>query len=680
LEVLFSLMLPFSIYLSRAYKSLLGLPSGEALGLVLIFWASLLIIFPVSFCHGALFSAGCKICSLFGRKEAVSIGSVYAWEILGTIVGGVVFTYLFIPFISSFQIVFIISILNLFVSFLILNYLAAAKSKYLVLSLALLAICFTLFGGVDYLERSSIKRKWQGIEVLDDRNSVYGNIAVTRQKEQYTFYHNGIPLITSPYPDTRFKEEFGHFPLLFHHLPEEILVVSAGAGGLINEILKHPVERVDYVEIDPLLVKMLEEYPTELTRSELNDPRVHIINTDGRFFLKNNQLKYDIVLIGLSSPSDLSTNRFFTKEFFSLVKSHLKPQGIAAFWLPGSLTYLSSELKGLNKCILDTLNQAYEHVRIIPGDYNIYLASASKEIMNVTPEEIWKKINAKKIQSSIFTFSYLSYRLKEHWVDWFKQSLAETPIKINRDLQPLAVFKMLIFWNKKFSPGLSSVLERFESLRLIEILILVFTLTGLTFFLFLRKRNQKIILTSAITTSGFFAMLANLVLIFSYQVFYGYLYHRIGLLISFFMAGTAAGSILITSKMEKIKRSMDLFIILEALIIIFSFLMAFMLSRFQWSGNFAAVLFISLFFISGLFLGLEFPLAGKLYLGKNRGVGGVSGALYASDLIGGWVAGIFGGIILLPVLGLFGSCMVIVIVKAASLILLLGNRFLLKNL
>ncbi|MFH1354649.1 MAG: spermine synthase, partial [Candidatus Omnitrophota bacterium] len=432
--------------------------------------------------------------------------------------------------------------------------------------------------------------------------------------------------------------------------------------------------------IDPLVIKILKKYPTELTRSELNDPRVQIINTDGRLFLKSNQLEYDLILIGLSSPSDLSTNRFFTKEFFALVKSRLKPQGIVAFWLPGSLTYLSSELKGLNSCILDTLNQVYERVRIIPGEHNIYIASASGDIMNVTPEAIWQKINAQKIQTNTFTSSYLSYRLKEYWVDWFRQSLKGAPARINRDLQPLAVFKMMVFWNKKFSPGLSSALERLESLNLIKILILAFAATGLIFLLSLRRQGQKIIITSAIATTGFFGMLANLILIFSYQIYYGYLYHRIGLLISLFMAGTATGSILITSKIEKIKRLKELFIIVEVMIIVFTYLMALILSRLQWSGGPTALLFISLFFICGLFLGLEFPLAGKIYLGKAKGVGGVAGMLYASDLIGGWVAGIFAGIIFLPVLGLFNTCMVIIIVKTASLILLLGSRFLSKNL
>lgn len=78
-------------------------------------------------------------------------------------------------------------------------------------------------------------------------------------------------------------QEFGNLPLLFSKAPREILLISGGAGGLINEILKHPVKRVDYAELDPLIIKMLKRYSSVLTQRELTDPRVNVINLDGRF-------------------------------------------------------------------------------------------------------------------------------------------------------------------------------------------------------------------------------------------------------------------------------------------------------------------------------------------------------------------------------------------------------------
>jgi spermidine synthase len=148
----------------------------------------------------------------------------------------------------------------------------------------------------------------------------------------------------------------------------------------------------------------------------------------------------------------------------------------------------------------------------------------------------------------------------------------------------------------------------------------------------------------------------------------------IGILITIFMAGIALGSIFMTAGLKRNKNELRLFIGLEALIVAFSFVTALTITRFLWSAYYTALIFIALFFISGLLLGLEFPLASKIYIREKKEVGRTAGVLYSADLIGGWVAGIVGSIVLLPVLGLFNTCLIIVMFKLSSLFLLLTSR------
>lgn len=670
LQIIFSLMLPISIYLSRTFKDILRIPFGEAMGLYTIFFVSLFIILPISFSHGALFSTGCKIYSLYIKAKAYSIGKVYTWETIGTMIGGISMTYLFIPYLNSFQIVFIVSLVNLAICFFLLKNIS--KTNYITLGVITLLIYLSLFGGLNHIQRLSIDKQWKGMRVLDYHNSIYGNVTVTKQLEQYTFFYNGVPIITTPYPDKQFIEDFGHLPLLFQGRAKDILIISGGAGGLINEILKHPIRKIDYVELDPLIIEMLKRYPTKLTQGELADNRVNIINTDARFFLKSHAKRYDIVLIGLSNQSDLSTNRFFTQEFFNLVKNRLNPDGVLAFYLPGSLTYLSQELKDLNVSILNGLKKVYEYVRIIPGDYNIFLASSSEGIMKVDSSLITKRKIEQNIKTNILIPDYLDYRLSKKWVDWFLQQSFGATKKTNQDTRPIAVFEMLKFSNKKFSPKLDFVLEYFKGLDLKTILILILLVTFLFSYVFYRNRKiLQLTIVYSITTTGFFGMLTTFILLFSFQVFYGYLYHMIGMLISIFMAGTALGSILMTARIGKIKNEISQFRKLEILIIVFSLALSLFITSLTGARHYASVIFFALFFLSGLLLGLEFPLATKIYLGEKEDVGRVSGVLYGSDLIGAWSAGIFGGVILLPVLGLFNTCIVIVMLKLSSLFLLL---------
>jgi spermidine synthase len=68
--------------------------------------------------------------------------------------------------------------------------------------------------------------------------------------------------------------------------------------------------------------------------------------------------------------------------------------------------------------------------------------------------------------------------------------------------------------------------------------------------------------------------------------------------------------------------------------------------------------------------GLEFSLASRIILEDREAIGGISGSLYACDLAGGWLAGILGGIYLLPVLGVYTTCVFLACVKLSSLLLL----------
>ncbi len=509
---------------------------------------------------------------------------------------------------------------------------------------------------------------------MDYKNSIYGNIAVTKDLEQYTFFYNGTPVITAPYPDRQFVEEFGNLPLLFHPKALDILVVSAGAGGLISEILKHPVRKIDYVELDPLIIRMLEKYPTGLTEAELKNKKVRIINTDARLFIRTTPNLYDVILIGLSKPADLSTNRLFTEEFFSLVKAKLNREGILAFWLPGSLTYISRELSNINFSISNALKESFGYVRVIPGDYNIFLASGSKDVLEVAPGLISERINQENIKTNILIPGYLNYRLSKTWLEWFSQATKGATLEVNRDFKPVAVFQMLKMANKKFSPRLSRIMDILENLNLKAVSFFIFIITLLLLYLNFARHYKNLPVAYGIATTGFFGMLANLILIFSFQVFYGYLYHMIGALISIFMAGIAAGSIFMTARVEKIKRAIELFIGLEALIGIFSVILAIIITKFLGTAAYTPLVFTILLFISGLLMGLEFPLASKICLRETQETGRVSGLLYASDLMGGWLAGIVGGVILLPILGLFDACMVMLLFKLSSLILLIASK------
>jgi spermidine synthase len=688
LQLTFSFAFPLAITLARIFKNLILTTPGEGLGFGPIFYSSFLILLPMTVAHGALFTYGAKLYSQTSREDASFIGKVYLLETIGSIIGGLLVSFLLIQYFQSFKIALMIALLNTFISMLLLwpeqsrPFIQWRKSFWGFSILSTLFFSSLLFSSAsNRIHLSSLTSQWKNLNVIHNENSIYGNIIITQRGEQLTFFTDGVPSLTAPVPDVASIEDFVHFPMIFHKKPEKILVLSGGAGGMIHEILKHSVARVDYVELDPLLLKLIQNFPTSLTQSELSDQRVNIHYVDGRFFVNRTQDRFDVIFIGLSSPQELQTNRLFTFEFFSLAKEKINPGGIIVLSLPGSLTYLSPELKDLNGCILETLKKVYPYVRIIPGDVNLYLASDSYELGRVTKDELIQRLEGRKIRTSLLTKGYIEDRLHVRWTNWFFQSMEGREVHINSDFQPLAVFFNLSYWNALFSPYLAEIFKWFEGLRLEWTIAGAGLFTLLFLILFIKKpRFSKYVLPYAIFTSGFADMMANLAIIFTFQTLYGYLYYQISLLITVFMAGIALASLFIIPRLDRIKKHSHLFLKTEAGVLFFSLLLPFVLilPSAYLHKPFVYILFYATFlvlsFVCGVLVGLQFPLATKIFLGtfSNGGsIGQTAGLLYGADLFGGFFGGLLGGVFLLPILGLKESCFMMAVIKASSFILFL---------
>jgi spermidine synthase len=377
-------------------------------------------------------------------------------------------------------------------------------------------------------------------------------------------------------------------------------------------------------------------------------------------------------------PSNLQANRFFTKEFFALVKKRLNKGGILVLGLPGSLMYVNDELKNLNSCIFHTLRRVFPYIRVIPGDgKNLFLSSDSQNISRIDRKQIIERLYQRNIRANVIVPWHLEKKLHHGWQDWFSRFLEGSSQKINSDFKPIGLFYSISHWNALYAPSLSGLFSQFEriNVRIIVLLFIFFLLLYVVFRLKHRRSSQVGIPLSIITT-GFAGMTFSLMIIFTFQSMYGYVFSWIGLLVSFFMAGAACGAMLATKVLTQIKNCFRLFIKIDLTIICFSFGWPFIFLAVRAYVDspdvfvFFKMLFLIIACICGLLIGSQFPLANRIYLRSSTSLSETAGLLYASDLLGGWLGGIVGAVVLLPVLGLTGTCITVGLLKLASLIVL----------
>ncbi|MCG1666790.1 MAG: polyamine aminopropyltransferase [Thermoplasmata archaeon] len=201
------------------------------------------------------------------------------------------------------------------------------------------------------------KSKYQKIELVE--NATYGKVLFLDGTFQLTERDEFI-----------YHEMLAHIPLFSLESPKEILIIGGGDGGLARECLKHKVENVHLVEIDEMVVEVSKKYLPTLSNS-FNDKRLNLVIDDGSNFVKNTNMKFDVVLIDSTDPVGPAST-LFTEEFYRNVKNILKPGGIL-----GSQT-------GTPFLYPEHLKIAYNNMKKVFKYVSVYLAT-----IPTYPSSLW---------------------------------------------------------------------------------------------------------------------------------------------------------------------------------------------------------------------------------------------------------------------------------------------------
>ncbi|MDE7390823.1 MAG: polyamine aminopropyltransferase [Lachnospiraceae bacterium] len=124
-----------------------------------------------------------------------------------------------------------------------------------------------------------------------------------------------------------YHEMITHVPMAVHPNVRKVLVIGAGDGGVIREIVRYPeIEKIDMAEIDPLVVEVCRKYLPQ-TACRFDDPRVNIHYEDGLKFVRFKENEYDLIIVDSTDPFGPGEG-LFTKEFYGNCYKALKDDGI----------------------------------------------------------------------------------------------------------------------------------------------------------------------------------------------------------------------------------------------------------------------------------------------------------------------------------------------------------------
>ncbi len=580
------------------------------------------------------------LCLLLGAQFPLAVSYsgnntplVYGIEAIGSLAGGIIFTFLLSGNMDLFTLTLLISILNMLTGILL-----AGDRRYFILLLLPFLLYFASEKTVSHVA-------WKGGEQIDKTESRYGEIMTVKTGKQMNLFASGR--FSFAYPDPRTEEISVHASISLHPEPRSLLLVG-GSPALIREALKYDgIEKIVFVEMDPKIIEVSLSILSSQDRQKIRDRRVSMAGQDARRFIRQAAGdKYDLILLSLPEPSTAQINRFYTIEFFREAKAALNQGGMILLSLPTSSGYIGRTMQMLHGAVYSSLKQVFPYLQVSSEEYGI-ICGSDREI-RTEPRILIDRYNQRAVRTDFFVPSLLSDIFSPVKTEMVR-ALLEMSREKNTDMKPAAYQYSLMLWLE--SQGSSLAVTLFENSSASAYVFIVLTAAG-SIVLF---RKRKVIALS-IFVAGYAAMAFSLTLLLAYQAVFGYIYEMIGLLTAVFMAGIAAGSYVAgkTSRPLYWMRAAGIFSI--ALLLSAKFL-------FRYEA-----FFFMLNFLAGMAAGAEFITANRLIRNQQAQQG--AGRLYAIELTGSFFGALLTTLVFVPLLGIHISLLLVALLKMAPVIML----------
>ncbi len=298
---------------------------------------SWLIIYLLSIFIGVLIGLEIPLATRINddfEELRVNISNILEKDYFGSLIGGLFFAFVGLPYLGLTYTPFILGILNLGVSFWLFLVLKEALSKktqqlftiaYIVVSSSIIAGLYFAQPIVKYGEQAKYKDK-----IVYSKQTKYQKLVITKWKEWHSLYINGNQQLSS-FDEFMYHEPMVHLPMNLINKKANILILGGGDGCIAREVFKYEdVEKVTLVDLDEEMLALGEDSPIliDLNKGAMNNPKLTSIAKDAFTFLERTKESYDAIFIDLPDPNNVDLNKLYTKEFYYLCKQNLSDNGI----------------------------------------------------------------------------------------------------------------------------------------------------------------------------------------------------------------------------------------------------------------------------------------------------------------------------------------------------------------
>ena len=319
---------------------------------------------------GAAFPLVTRIAARERERIGRTVGSAYAANTLGAILGSCAGGFALVPFLGLRESLLCASMLNLVTAIVLWSsisptspasapfsrwrrYFAPVGATGLVLVLvatlapwdtSALSSGIYLYGvrsrddaassgrGADAASPAADDVRWG--ELVYYKEGMTATVSVRRAEDGTVALQTNGKTDASNGFDMRTQVLLAHLPVAIARGGETALVIGLGSGVTAGSIARYPSFRsIDCVEISAEIVEAARLFFSEANHGVLSDPRLRLVVGDGRIFVDLEAGSYDVIT---SEPSNLwiaGIGNLFSREFFAMCAERLRPGGVMGQWL-----------------------------------------------------------------------------------------------------------------------------------------------------------------------------------------------------------------------------------------------------------------------------------------------------------------------------------------------------------
>ncbi len=259
-----------------------------------------------------------------------NISNVFTVDYIGALFASLLFPLVLVPKLGLMQTSFLFGMINLFVAAMAWYiFRTLLGRRYIIYLLTVLVILLTGFWKSTELT-TSIENKLYKNNIIYTEQTPYQKIVVTGNNGRVQFYINGAIQFDS-IDEHRYHESLVHPAMMNAKAHENILIIGGGDGMALREVLKYDdVTNVTLVDLDPAITTLFKEHKTlsKLNDHAYRDAKVQVVNQDAWKFIEEAKLLYDVIILDLPDPNNISLSRLYSQTFYQLLKKQLSKSGV----------------------------------------------------------------------------------------------------------------------------------------------------------------------------------------------------------------------------------------------------------------------------------------------------------------------------------------------------------------